>query len=97
MEWEHKGVKITVDYDGRFCFNQNDVAYHEYSLNDARHKIDQLTEEYYNFTEKDKERMLKKLDRRERDFVTQLMEELKRHSFNAYCEIGISDEMFFSF
>lgn len=97
MEWEYKNITISVCSDGIFYFNHKGKGDCANTLIDAKRKIDVLTEGYYNFTEKDISRMLKKLDEREKDFVTSLINELNRHSSNAYCEIGISDEMLFRF
>ena len=97
MEWKYKNITITIGSDGIFYFTYKGKENCADTLIDAKRKIDTLTEDYYNFTVVDVNRMLNKLDDREKDFVNSLIEELKRHEFNAYCEIGISDDMLFIF
>lgn len=96
MEWNYKNVKIRIESDGCFYFSHKGKADVAYTLNDAKRKIDEITESYYTFSDKDVNRILKKLDEREQDFVSQLLEELKLHSNNAYCSIGISDDFLFN-
>jgi hypothetical protein len=97
MEWNYKKVIITVNSDGLFYFSINENVNVESSLESAKSKIDGMLKEYYTFSKKDIDKLCKKLDKREAEFVRALIEELKAHEYNAYCEIGISNEMLFNF
>lgn len=97
MEWNHKNVIIRIESDGKFYFSVNGEVNIENTLESAKYRIDALLKDYYTFNEKDIDKLCKKLDKREAEFVRALIEELKLHDFNAYCEIGISDEMLFRF
>lgn len=97
MEWEYKKIIVTVESDGKFYFSLNGKVNIEVTLEEAKRRIDELLEGYYTFNDKDIDKLCRKLDKREAEFVGALIEELKRHEFNAYCEIGISDEMLFKF
>ena len=97
MEWNYKNIIITIQNDGCFYFNFKGNTDCSFTLNSAKEKIDKLTDKYYNFTEKNKDKLLSKLDSREVDFINSLINELNRHKNNVYCEIGISDEMLFNF
>lgn len=97
MEWIHKNVIIRIESDGKFYFSVNGEVNVENTLDSAKDKIDSLFKNYYTFNEKDIDKLCKKLDKRESEFVRSLIEELKLHEYNAYCEIGISDEMLFRF
>lgn len=93
MEWTYKNITIRVESDGNFYFSHKGESDCASTLAHAKEKINRLTAEYYFFTEKDLSKMFKKLDTREKDFVNNLMEELKRHEDNAYCSIGFSEDM----
>lgn len=97
MEWNYKNVIIRVESDGKFYFSINGNVNVNNTLGSAKSRIDELLEDYYTFSGKDIDKLCKKLDKRESEFVRSLIKELKRHAFNAYCEIGISDEMLFNF
>ena len=97
MEWNYKKIIITVESDGKFDFSLNGKVNIEDTLEEAKRRIDELLEDYYTFNDKDIDKLCGKLDKREAEFVRALIEELKLHEFNAYCEIGISDEMLFKF
>lgn len=97
MTWKYKKIIITVESDGRFYFSVNKNTYTANSLEGAKCKINELLEDYYTFNDKDIDKLCGKLDKRESEFVRALIEELKSHEYNAYCEIGISDEMLFKF
>lgn len=97
MEWNYKNVIITVESDGKFYFSINGEVNIENTLESAKVKIDNLLKDYYTFNDKDIDKLCKKLDKRESEFVRSLIDELNRHKFNAYCEIGITDEMLFDF
>lgn len=97
MEWRHKNVIISIESDGKFYFSINGKAEVEDTLASACRKIDTLLADYYTFNEKDIDKLCRKLDKRESEFVRSLIDELNRHKCNAYCEIGISDEMLFDF
>lgn len=97
MEWKYKNVTIEVDYDGTFIFTYNGYCYSESTLSFAKNKIDELTKKYYVFTEEDKKRMFKKLNERERDFVSKMIDELKCHQDSPYCDLDIYDDIHFEF
>ena len=97
MEWEYKKIIITVESDGKFYFSLNGKVNIEDTLKAAKRRIDELLKDYYTFNDKDIDKLCKKLDKREAEFVRALIEEIKRHVFNAYCEIGISEELLFNF
>lgn len=97
MNWNYKNVIIEVENDGRFYFSINGKTEKADSLETAKSLINRLLKDYYTFSEKDIDKLCKKLDKRESEFVRSLMDELSRHSCNAYCEMGISDEMLFEF
>lgn len=97
MEWNYKNVIISIESDGKFYFSLNGKVNIENTLEEAKRRIDELLEDYYTFNDKDIDKLCGKLDKREAEFVRALIEELKLHEFNAYCEIGISDEMLFKF
>ena len=97
MEWNYKNVIISIESDGKFYFSVNGKVNIETTLEEAKCRIDELLKDYYTFNDKDIDKLCRKLDKREVEFVRALIEELKRHEFNAYCEIGISDEMLFKF
>ena len=96
MEWTYKSVIIRVETDGKFYFSLNGKVNIESTLAAAKHRIDELLEDYYTFNDKDIDKLCKKLDKREAEFVRALIEELKNHINNAYCEIGISDDFLFN-
>ena len=91
MEWTYKSVIIRVETDGKFYFSLNGKVNIENTLEAAKKMIDELLGDYYTFNDKDIDKLCGKLDKREAEFVRALIEELKLHEFNAYCEIGISD------
>lgn len=97
MKWEYKNIIITVQNDGKFYFLINEKINIENSLESAKSKIDKWLENYYTFNNEDINKLCKKLDKREAEFIRALIKELKLHDYNAYCEIGISDEMLFKF
>ena len=97
MEWTHKNVKIEICGDGYFYFTHNGKTIKSNTLSEARYKIDDVTKKYYTFTKADFIKMFKKLDDREQDLIKNLIDELDRHSDNAYCEIGISNDFLFSY
>lgn len=97
MEWKYKNIIITVESDGKFYFSINGEVNIKNTLESAKFRIDELLEGYYTFNDKDIDKLCRKLDKREAEFVRALIEELKIHESNAYCSIGISDEMLFRF
>ena len=90
MNWRHKNIEIWVDTDGLFCYEVDDKLYQKSTLFDAKIDIEKKTKSYYNFTDKDISKMLKKLEKREAEFVKALMCELIRHDNSAYCEQGVN-------
>lgn len=97
MEWNYKNIIIKIESDGKFYFAINGEVEVADSLEIAKSRIDIKLKEYYTFSEKDIDNLCKKLNKRESEFVKSLIDELERHRFNAYCKIGISNEMFFDF
>lgn len=97
MEWNYKNVIITVKSDGNFYFSINGEVNIKNTLDSAKVRIDNMLKDYYTFNDKDIDKLCKKLDKRESEFVRALIEELKMHEFNAYCEIGISNDILFKF
>lgn len=91
MEWEYKQIKISIGSDGIFIFKIGDIFYNELSLNDAKRVIDEKLKSYYLFTQKDMDKLMSKLDKRERDLVRSLYKEIECHANSAYCEMGIID------
>lgn len=92
MEWEYKQVKISIDSDGTFYFRIDGILYTEWSLNDAKRVIDEKLKSYYLFTQKDMDRLMSKLDKREKELVRSLYQEIEGHRNSAYCEQGISEK-----
>ena len=90
MEWIHKNIKIWVDASGLFCYEVDDNLYQCSTFFDAKIDIEKKTRAYYNFTNKDISTLLKKLDKREAEFVKALMSELEDHKGSAYCEQGVN-------
>lgn len=97
MEWNYQNVIIKIESDGKFYFSINGEVETTNSLEAAKNRIDNLRLSYYTFSKEDIDKLCKKLDKRESEFVRTLIEELKLHKFNVLCEIGISDEMPFDF
>lgn len=97
MKWDYNNVIIEIKNDGRFYFSINGKVEETNSLEAAKNRIDSLRTSYYVFSKEDIDKLCKKLDKRESEFVRALIEELKLHKFNPLCEIGISDEMLFDF
>lgn len=67
------------------------------TLSEAKKEIDELTRDYYNFTNSDYNNMLNKLSKREREFVNTITKELGQHEGNAYCERDVEIEFNFDF
>lgn len=97
MEWNYQNVIIKIESDGKFYFSLNGEVETTNSLEAAKNRIDSLRTSYYTFNIEDIDKLCKKLDKRESEFVRALIEELKLHKHSPYCEIGISDEMVFNF
>lgn len=90
MEWTYKNIKIWVDNSGLFCYEVDGSFCQCSTLFDAKIDIEKKTRAYYNFTDKDISCLLKKLDKREAEFVKALMSELGDHKDSAYCEQGVN-------
>lgn len=97
MGWNYKNVIIRIENDGKFYFSINGNGNVASSFESAKSRIDTILKDYYTFSKKDIDILCKKLDKRESEFVRSLIEELKAHESNAYCQIGISDKMLFEF
>ena len=97
MDFTYKKIVISVnEKTGKFEFMHNGDKHSCESLRDSKELIDYLLSSYYQFTKSDLNRLLDKLDNREQDFVKSLITELNCHSFNAYCELGITDSFLFT-
>lgn len=92
MEWKYKQVKISIDSDGLFYFKIDGFLYTECSLNAAKRFIDEKLNSYFLFTQKDMDKLMSKLDKREQDLVRSLYQEIEGHIDSAYCEQGISEK-----
>ena len=95
MEWKYKNVTITVtEATGKFKFSVNGVVRLTNSLDSAKDIIDSILKDYYTFNKQDIDNLCKKLNKREAEFVTEMIEEIKHHTDNAYCEMGTSSMWF---
>lgn len=90
MNWQYKGVDITVNKEGLFTYIFNDKEYKSDTLSDAKTRIDDL-QEYYTFTQNDMDELLSKLNDREKGLIRSLYQELHRHSGSVYCRAGLDD------
>lgn len=97
MKWDYNNVIIEIKNDGKFYFSINGKTEKADSLEIAKSLIDRSSRYYYTFSKEDIDKLCKKLDKRESEFVSSLIKELRIHKHSAYCEIGISDEMPFDF
>ena len=96
MDFTYKKNIISVNSNGMFEFTYNNKKHYCESLRDSKELIDSLVRSYYQFNNDDLFKLLDKLDEREQDFVKSLIEEIERHSDNAYCELGITDAFLFT-
>lgn len=92
MEWEYKQVKISIDFDGIFYFKIGSILYTERTLDGAKMVIDEKLKSYYLFSQKDMDRLMSKLDKKEQELVRSLYQEIEGHVGSAYCEQGISEK-----
>ena len=76
MEWEYKQVKISIDSDGIFYFKIGSILYTERTLDGAKMVIDEKLKSYYLFSQKDMDRLMSKLDKREQELVRSLYQEI---------------------
>lgn len=85
MKWKYKTVEITVNGNGEFSFwFKGEIRVYD-TLAQAKAEIDSLMKSYYEITEKDIKSILKKLDKREGEFVSYMIDELHRHMCSNYC------------
>lgn len=97
MEWNYKNIIIHIGTDGKFYFtNPNKNIEYYSSLEEAEHRIDYITKEYFYFTKDDFRLLYKKINPREKEFIKNIIDELEIHRDNAYCEIGLSDNLKFN-
>lgn len=90
MKWEYKKHTIEVNEDGFFTFKTADGTHcSRATLCEARQSIDIDMDLYYNMTQEQYKKLLNKLTDREKDFVESMVEELRIHEDNAYCELGL--------
>lgn len=92
MEWIYKNIEIGINSEGRFFFNVRGKDFSTTSLDEAKEIINEALASYYTFTQKDMDKLLSKLDSREKELVKSLYQELENHIDNAYCELGICQE-----
>ena len=74
MEWEYCKIKITINSE----------------LAKSKEIIDNELKTYYLFTQKDMDKLMSKLDSREKDLIRSLYMELEEHKESAYCEQGVN-------
>ena len=89
MEWIHKNIKISINTENRFFFCIRGKDFSTKSLEEAKEIINKALDSYYTFTQKDMDKLLSKLDNREKELVKSLYQEIKKHENTAYCELGI--------
>lgn len=92
MKWIYKNIEIEINSKGRFFFNMRGKDFFTISLNKAKEIIDEELSSYYTFTQKDMDKLLSKLDNREKELVKSLYQELDNHKDSNYCELGICQE-----
>ena len=95
MNWKYKNIEISTDGEGKFVFIFNKKSYYSNSLYEAEEKIDSLTKSYYTITENDIKSILEKLDEREGEFVSYMIDELHHHIDSPYCVLGVSCYWYF--
>lgn len=91
MKWVHRNITITVNVDGLFKFEVNNVTKYADSLKEAQEKIDKALLEQYHLSDSDIKVLLSKLNKKEKGFVEDMLLELNSHSLSPYCELGLSD------
>lgn len=90
MKWEYKNHTIEVDEEGFFAFTTIDGIHCSYAtLCEAKQSIDIYMKMYYNMTQEQYKKLLDKLTDKEKDFVKSMVDELRIHEDNAYCELGL--------
>jgi hypothetical protein len=89
MKWIYKNIEIEINSEGRFFFNVRGKDFSTTSLDEAKEIISKALAFYYTFTQKDMDKLLSKLDSREKELVKSLYQELDNHKGNNYCELGI--------
>lgn len=92
MEWVHKNIRISINTEGKFFFNMRGKDFFTTSLDEAKEIISEALASYYTFTQKDMDKLLSKLDSREKELVKSLYQELDNHKDSNYCELGICQE-----
>lgn len=92
MKWIHKNIEISINSEGRFFFNVRGKDFSTTSLDEAKEIINETLSSYYTFTQKDMDKLLSKLDKREQELVKSLYHELDNHIDSNYCELGICQE-----
>ena len=92
MKWIYKNIEIVINSEGRFFFNVRGKDFSTTSLDEAKEIINEALASYYIFTQKDMDKLLSKLDKREQELVRSLYQEIKKHEYTAYCELGICQE-----
>ena len=92
MEWIYKNIRISINTEGKFFFNMRGKDFFTISLNKAKEIIDEELSLYYVFTQEDMNKLLSKLDDREKSLIKSLYQEIEKHIDNPYCQLGICDE-----
>ncbi len=90
MKWEYKKHTIEVNDDGLFAFTTIDgIHCTRATLCEAKQAIDINMKMYYNMTQEQYKMLLNKLTDKEKDFVKSMVDELRIHEDNPYCELGL--------
>ena len=95
MNWTHKNIKIEITSSGKFAFKCCNTEYLADSLDQAKEIINVTTKVYYTISINFYSHMLDKLDNKEKMFLNQLVEELRCHEDNPYCELCIRNRLDF--
>lgn len=77
MKWIYKNIEIEINSEGRFFFNVRGKDFSTTSLDEAKEIISEILASYYTFTQKDMDKLLSKLDNREKELVKSLYQELE--------------------
>ena len=90
-EKEYKGVTIICNEDGYFIANIEGKDYIEVSFQDIKEVIDNQLKKDFTITKKDWQNLINKLSPKETRFISNLVREVNCHSYDPYCNLGITD------
>lgn len=79
MDWNYRGVLIKITTEGMFTFACRGRIYSLPTLDSAKGKIDECLQDNSYFSPRDIRNLMDKLDDREKQFVAELIFELKKH------------------